>query len=117
MISMLADFGSALSAACDAWHYRLRHLEAGVLGHALYLEVGVEVSAITPLNICSDRYGTPRSQAEAQGLRGSALGCFFDDEVLRRAHERSPVPAHTGTHTQTNSRIHIQKGHSAGWAA
>ena len=33
------------------------HIEGGMVGHALYLE------------------------AEAQGVRGSGLGCFFDDEV------------------------------------
>ena len=56
-LSMLADLGGALSATGGCWEYRKLHLEAGMLGHALYLA------------------------AEAHGVRGSGLGCFFDDEV------------------------------------
>ena len=37
--------------------YRRLHLEAGAVGHALYLE------------------------AEASGLRGTAMGCFLDEET------------------------------------
>ena len=60
MISMLGDLSGALGGAGEgAWEYRRLHVEAGVVGHALYLE------------------------AEAQGVRGSGLGCFFDDEVHR----------------------------------
>jgi SagB-type dehydrogenase family enzyme len=55
-VSMLADF-----AAIDAspWLYRQRHWEAGLIGQVLYLE------------------------AEAAGLRGTGIGCYFDDEVHR----------------------------------
>ncbi len=55
-VSMLADF-----AGIDAepWSYRQRHWEAGLIGQVLYLE------------------------AEAAGLRGTGIGCFFDDEVHR----------------------------------
>ena len=106
MISMLADFGSALSAACDAWHYRLRHLEAGVLGHALYLEVGVEVSAINlsiSVLIATGRpglrrrrrdYEVPRSVAflmtRSCGARTNARPC-----PRTQAHTRRPIRAFT----------------------
>ena len=39
------------------WRYRALHQEAGLMGQVLYL------------------------QAEAHGLRGTGIGCFFDDEV------------------------------------
>jgi SagB-type dehydrogenase family enzyme len=57
-LSMLADL-----ADLDAspWLYRWRHWEAGLIGQVLYLE------------------------AEAAGLRGTGIGCFFDDEVHRLA--------------------------------
>lgn len=51
-LGMLADF-SEIEA--DPWRYRQLHWEAGLIGHVLYLE------------------------AEAQGLRGTGIGCFFDD--------------------------------------
>jgi SagB-type dehydrogenase family enzyme len=54
--AMLARFEPALRAH-GAWMYRRLHLEAGAVGHALYLE------------------------AEAAGLRGTAMGCFLDDET------------------------------------
>ncbi len=54
---MLAPF-DAIEAAPSA--YRRLFWEAGLVGHALYLE------------------------AEAAGLRGTGIGCFFDD----RFHER-----------------------------
>lgn len=41
----------------DAWHYRRLFWECGMLGQILYLE------------------------AEAAGLRGTGIGCFFDDAV------------------------------------
>lgn len=56
-MSMLGDLSACLGSADDTWLYRQLHIEGGMLGHALYLE------------------------AEAQGVRGSGLGCFFDDEV------------------------------------
>jgi len=51
-MAMLADF-LVLDEA--AWWYRRLHWEAGILGQALYLE------------------------AEAAGVRGTGIGCFFDD--------------------------------------
>jgi hypothetical protein len=56
---MLAEFEPALADA--PWRYRDLHWEAGILGQILYLE------------------------AEAIGLRGTDIGCYFDDlfhEVL-----------------------------------
>lgn len=52
-LAMLADFDDAVQAA--PWRYRQLHWEAGLLGQVLYLE------------------------AEAAGLRGTGIGCFFDD--------------------------------------
>lgn len=54
-LSMLSEFASVVSA--NAWRYRQLHWEAGLLGHALYLE------------------------AEAEGLRGTGIGCYFDDAL------------------------------------
>jgi SagB-type dehydrogenase family enzyme len=55
-------FGMAMLAEFDAveqnpWRYRRLHWEAGLVGQALYLE------------------------AERFGLRGTGVGCFFDDET------------------------------------
>jgi SagB-type dehydrogenase family enzyme len=55
-LGMLADFGDSIRAN-GAWWYRRLFWEAGMVGHVLYLE------------------------AEAAGLRGTGIGCFFDDEV------------------------------------
>ena len=52
---MLCEFEPVVSA--NAWRYRQLHWEAGLLGHALYLE------------------------AEAEGLRGTGIGCYFDDAL------------------------------------
>ncbi|AAU90639.1 conserved hypothetical protein [Methylococcus capsulatus str. Bath] len=52
-LGMLAEFEGILNAA--PWRYRQLHWEAGLLGQALYLE------------------------AEARGLRGTGIGCYFDD--------------------------------------
>lgn len=52
-LAMLADFDDILPAA--PWRYRHLHWEAGLLGQVLYLE------------------------AEAAGLRGTGIGCFFDE--------------------------------------
>jgi len=52
-LGMLAEFEDTLSAA--PWRYRQLHWEAGLLGQTLYLE------------------------AEARGLRGTGIGCYFDD--------------------------------------
>jgi hypothetical protein len=53
MLCMLAEFDAPLKIA--PWHYRQLYWEAGLLGQVLYL------------------------QAEACGLRGTGIGCFFDD--------------------------------------
>jgi SagB-type dehydrogenase family enzyme len=52
-LGMLAEYENTLTAA--PWRYRQLHWEAGLLGQALYLE------------------------AEALGLRGTGIGCYFDD--------------------------------------
>lgn len=54
-LSMLCEFEPIITR--DAWRYRQLHWEAGLLGHVLYLE------------------------AEAAGLRGTGIGCFFDDTL------------------------------------
>lgn len=52
-LAMLAEFDAPLQAA--PWRYRQLYWEAGLLGQVLYLE------------------------AEAAGLRGTGIGCYFDD--------------------------------------
>jgi nitroreductase len=52
-LAMVAEFDEPIER--DSANYRTLHREAGMLGHALYLE------------------------AEARGLRGTGIGCFFDD--------------------------------------
>jgi hypothetical protein len=54
-LSMLSEFDDQVRR--DPWHYRTLHWEAGLLGQVLYLE------------------------AEAAGLRGTGIGCYFDDAV------------------------------------
>ncbi|MCB1910070.1 MAG: nitroreductase family protein [Rhodocyclaceae bacterium] len=56
-LAMLADLGQVLRDE-GAWAWRRLHWEAGLIGQVLYLE------------------------AEAAGLQGTGIGCFFDDEVL-----------------------------------
>ena len=53
-LGMLAQFGPSIRAR-GAWWWRRLFWEAGVLGHVLYLE------------------------AEAAGIRGTGIGCYFDD--------------------------------------
>ena len=53
-LGMLARFGAARD---EPWRYRDLYWECGMLGHVLYLE------------------------AEAAGIRGTGIGCFFDDEM------------------------------------
>ena len=53
-MAMLAEFDAV---AQNPWTYRGLHWEAGLIGQALYLE------------------------AERFGLRGTGVGCFFDDET------------------------------------
>ena len=52
-LAMLAEFDAPLHDA--PWRYRQLYWEAGLLGQVLYL------------------------QAEANGLRGTGIGCYFDD--------------------------------------
>jgi SagB-type dehydrogenase family enzyme len=52
---LLAEWDGALDA--EPWRYRWRHWEAGALGQVLYLN------------------------AEASGLRGTGIGCYFDPAV------------------------------------
>ncbi len=54
-VAMLAEFDAALKDG--PWHYRELFWECGLLGQILYLE------------------------AEAAGVRGTGIGCFFDDAV------------------------------------
>lgn len=54
-LGMMAEFDAALATTPAA--YRDLHRQAGLLGQVLYLE------------------------AEAHGLRGTGIGCFFDDAV------------------------------------
>ena len=54
-LAMVAEFGPIVAE--DPWRYRQLHWEAGLIGHVLYLE------------------------AEAVGLRGTGIGCFFDDAL------------------------------------
>jgi hypothetical protein len=55
-LAMIADFGETIRGR-GPWWYRYLYWEAGILGHVLYLE------------------------AEAAGLRGTGMGCYFDDVV------------------------------------
>jgi hypothetical protein len=59
MVAMLARFDDL---AGHPWRYRRRFQEAGLIGQALYLE------------------------AEAIGLQGTGIGCYFDDVVHRVLH-------------------------------
>jgi SagB-type dehydrogenase family enzyme len=55
-VGMLADFGRSLEAF-GSWFYPRLYWECGMIGQMLYLE------------------------AEAAGIRGTGIGCFFDDPV------------------------------------
>jgi nitroreductase len=74
-LSMLSEFEPVVRA--NAWHYRQLHWEAGLLGHVLYLE------------------------AEAAGLRGTGIGCYFDDAL----HEILGI-----TNTQFQALYHFTVG-------
>jgi SagB-type dehydrogenase family enzyme len=54
-LAMVAEFSDTVAA--DAWQYRYLFWEAGIIGQVLYLE------------------------AEAAGMRGTGIGCYFDDSV------------------------------------
>ncbi|HET6787173.1 MAG TPA: nitroreductase family protein, partial [Aquabacterium sp.] len=67
-VSLLAEFDHLIEAG--AWHYRELFQEAGLIGQALYL------------------------QAEAEGYRGTGIGCYFDDavhDILGMADQRLQV--------------------------
>ena len=64
-VAMLAEFDGAL-AEHGAPFYRNLYWESGMIGHLLYLE------------------------AEAAGVRGTGIGCFFDDAV----HDLFGIPDH-----------------------
>jgi len=55
-VAMLAEYRSSLQSL-GSWFYRRLHWEAGLIGQVLYLE------------------------AEATGIRGTGIGCFFDDHT------------------------------------
>jgi hypothetical protein len=57
-VAMVADFEPVLSSR-GPWQYRRLFWETGMVGQLLYLE------------------------AEAAGIRGTGIGCFFDDAVHR----------------------------------
>ncbi|RKZ36415.1 MAG: nitroreductase [Gammaproteobacteria bacterium] len=67
-LGMLAEFENSLKNG--AWHYRQLFWEAGIVGQVLYLE------------------------AEAAGVRGTGVGCFFDDAF-------HTMLGLTGTHYQS----------------
>lgn len=54
-VAMMADTRSVFDGSCHSHFYKRLFWESGVIGQALYLE------------------------AEANGLRGTGIGCFFDD--------------------------------------
>lgn len=54
-LAMVAEFSQPITTA--VWHYRYLFWEAGLIGQVLYL------------------------QAEAAGVRGTGIGCYFDDSV------------------------------------
>jgi hypothetical protein len=62
-LAMLSEFEPVVER--DPWRYRQIHWEAGLLGHILYLE------------------------AEALSLRGTGIGCYFDDGLHQLAGLRS----------------------------
>jgi SagB-type dehydrogenase family enzyme len=84
-LGMLAEFEAVVKL--DPWRYRQLHWEAGLLGHVLYLE------------------------AEAAGLRGTGIGCYFDDvlhELLGMRTERFQSLYHfTVGYPLTDERITI----------
>ncbi len=54
-LAMVAEFGAVIKA--EPWQYRRLFWECGLIGQVLYLE------------------------AEAAGVRGTGIGCYFDDSV------------------------------------
>ncbi|MEJ2481462.1 MAG: nitroreductase family protein [Acidihalobacter sp.] len=82
-LGMLAELEGQVSAA--PWSYRHLYWEAGMLGQVLYLD------------------------AEAHGLRGTGIGCFFDDlfhEILGIQDERLQSLYHFAVgHPLTDNRL------------
>jgi hypothetical protein len=76
-VAMLAEFDAALGAD-GAPAYRHLFWEAGAIGHLLYLE------------------------AEAAGVRGTGIGCYFDDSV----HQLLGIDGHV-----LQSLYHFTVGH------
>jgi nitroreductase len=74
---MIARFDQPLKC-WGPWFYRRLYWECGLIGQVLYLE------------------------AEAAGLRGTGIGCFFDDPV----HELLGLETH-----QFQSLYHFTVGH------
>lgn len=68
VVALIAPFHAPIERA--PWHYRALLQEAGLIGQVLYLE------------------------AEAAGLRGTGIGCYFDDamhELLGLAPQQAPI--------------------------
>jgi hypothetical protein len=65
-VAMLAELEGPLGSP-GPWMYRRLHWECGLVGQLLYLE------------------------AEALGLRGTGIGCFFDDAVHDLVGQRGPA--------------------------
>jgi SagB-type dehydrogenase family enzyme len=78
-VAMMADLDRALGAAPLAYRQLLR--EAGGLGHILYL------------------------QAETAGVRGTGIGCFFDDAVAEFL-GLGPSPVRSVYHFSVGKPIH-----------
>jgi SagB-type dehydrogenase family enzyme len=82
-LSMLSEFEPLVQE--NPWRYRQLYWEAGLVGHVLYLE------------------------AEAAGLRGTGIGCYFDDalhSLLGIADRRYQALYHfTVGHPLTDTRI------------
>jgi SagB-type dehydrogenase family enzyme len=78
-LGMVATFDAPIAE--DPANYRRLHRQAGVLGHVLYLE------------------------AENRGLRGTGIGCFFDDAV----HDIAGL-----SNTEFQSLYHFTVGKAAG---
>ncbi len=66
VVALLAQFDETFEQA--PWRYRALLQEAGLIGQALYLE------------------------AEAAGLRGTGIGCYFDDAMHELLGLRGPLP-------------------------
>jgi nitrogenase-associated protein len=85
-VAMLAEFDGAVRE--NAWFYRQLHWEAGLIGQALYLE------------------------AELRDLRGTGVGCFFDDETREflgvKTPELQPLYHFTVGRSLTDERIESQ---------